>query len=205
MKQILLILIISGFAIQAASQKEKYLGVALLNTQSYLPFGKFSGMFTDAFHPGVEATFGMNVNVRKKHDWFWDLRLAYFYHRFVQHGIPLYTNFGYRYKFNRRISVDAALGAGYMHSIPATAKLKFNGNDNYENNKGIGRMQANVCFGVGAGYWLNQESKKPLKLFITYQQRLQLPFVRSYVPILPYNSFMIGIYKPLTLKPDKKN
>jgi hypothetical protein len=57
----------------------------------------------------------------KKCEWFQDVQAAYFYHRFVQHGFNLYTDFGYRYKFNRFFSSDVSLGAGCMLSVPATA------------------------------------------------------------------------------------
>ena len=170
MKRSLSALLLSLAVMTVFAQKEKYLGVAILNTQSDLPFGKFSGMFSEIFHPGAEVTWGTNFRIKKKHDWFWDARVAYFFHRFVQHGIP------------------------------ATGKLKLNENGDYENNKGIGRMQANACFGMGAGYLLNPQNVKPVKLFIVYQQRLQMPFVKSYVPILPYNSFMIGFSKSIAGK-----
>ena len=118
-------------------------------------------MFSEIFHPGAEVTWGTNFRIKKKHDWFWDARVAYFFHRFVQHGIPVYANIGYRYKFNKRFAAD---------------------------------------LGMGAGYLLNPQNVKPVKLFIVYQQRLQMPFVKSYVPILPYNSFMIGFSKSIAGK-----
>lgn len=200
MKQLLITSIIALLIITANAQKQKYLAIATFNTQTDLPFGKFAGMFSKVYHPGIEATWGKNFSIKKKHDWFWDLRAAYFFHRFVQHGIPLYTNIGYRYKFTNRISADVAIGGGYMQSIPATAKLKLDANGDYKNNKGIGRVQAIAAFGIGAGYTIYPSTNKPLKFFINYQQRIQMPFVKSYVPLLPYNSFMIGISKPLRKK-----
>lgn len=185
----------------SAAQSKKYKSIALFNTQSAMPFGKGAGMFTENLHPGIEAGWGINFSIKEKHDYFWELKASYFFHRFVQHGIPVYANIGYRYKFSGRFSASAELGAGYMHSIPATAKLKLNENGEYENNKGIGRMQAIAAFGIGTGYIINPHAAKPVKLFITYQQRVQMPFVKSYVPLLPYNSFMIGFSKPIRTKP----
>lgn len=180
-----------------ASCQEKYFSLSAFNTQTAMPFGKFFGMFTDQFHPGIEAGYGINISVKQKHDWFVDFKIACFYHRFVQTGIPLYADFGYRYKFNDRLFAETSLGAGYMHSIPATAKLKLNDDGVYVNNKGLGRAQAMATFGLGLGYSLNPSAKKPVSIFVTYQQLLQMPFVRSYVPMLPYNSFMIGIKKSI--------
>jgi hypothetical protein len=199
MKQFFIIILALTITL-ASDAQNRYVSVAVINIQTEYPFGKFAGMFSDAFHPGIEAALGKNFSIKKKHDWFWDARVGYFFHRFVQHGIPIYANIGYRYKFKTRFSSDLTLGAGYMHSIPATAKLKLNEAGEYENNKGIGRMQANVCFGIGAGYLLNPENTRSIKVFVTYQQRLQMPFVKSYVPILPYNNFMIGVSKPIQKK-----
>jgi hypothetical protein len=199
-KYIMILLLALPLFLPAQSPVRHYMGLAVMNTQTDLPFGKFTGMFYKAFHPGIEFSYGKNFSIKARHDWYYDFRLAYFYHRFVQHGIPLYSNLGYRYKFNQRWSASGELGAGYLHSIPATAKFGLNGEGVYENDKGIGRMQVNTCFAIGAGYLLNPSVPSSLKLFIIYQQRLQMPFVKSYVPVLPYNSIMIGIAKPVIRK-----
>ena len=53
-------------------------------------------------------------------------------------------------------------------------------------------------FNIGGGYVFNPHAKKPLSVFATYQQRIQTPFVKSYVPLLPYNTLMLGC--KITLK-----
>ena len=196
MKQLFSFVAIVLISLGASSQK-KYVSLAAFTTQTAMPFGKFIGLFTDQVHPGIEAGYGINTSVKEKHDWFIEFKAACFYHRFVQVGIPLYADFGYRYKFNNKFVAETSIGAGYMHSVPATAKLKLNDDGVYVNNKGIGRMQAMATFGLGIGYTFNPSAKKPLALFTTYQQRIQMPFVRSYVPMLPYNSFIMGIKKSI--------
>jgi len=196
MKQLFSFVAIVLISLGASSQK-KYVSLAAFTTQTAMPFGKFVGLFTDQFHPGIEAGYGINTSVKEKHDWFIEFKAACFYHRFVQVGIPLYADFGYRYKFNNKFVAETSIGAGYMHSVPATAKLKLNDDGVYVNNKGIGRMQAMATFSLGIGYTFNPSAKKPLALFTTYQQRIQMPFVRSYVPMLPYNSFIMGIKKSI--------
>lgn len=178
------------------AQKKDYIGIAVYNTQNAMPFGKFAGMFKEKFHPGIEALYGRDIFQREKHDWFLELRASYFYHRYVQYGIPVYVNFGYRYKFNKKVFAETSLGVGYMHAIPATEKLKLNNSGDYVNNKGIGRAQATASYSLGVCYTLGQPATKSLAMFATYQQRVQTPFVRSYVPLLPYTTFMIGIRKP---------
>ena len=184
----------------ATAQHNKEIGIAITNSNAAFPFSKFGGLLQSPFHPGVELSYGFNWKTKPKHDWYQQVKLGYFYHRFVQHGIPLYTNVGYRYKFSTHLFTGAALGAGYLHSIPATAKFKLDDDGEYKNNKGIGRAQAMVIFNINVGYTFNPTLKKPVSVFATYQQRIQTPFVKSYVPLLPYNSIMIGAKMRLNKK-----
>lgn len=197
MKQLLSTIIVTLITIVTTAQQPKYISVAAFTTQNAVPFGKFIGLFGETFHPGIEMGYGKNLAIKLKHEYFLELKFAYFFHRYVQHGIPLYLNFGYRYRINNRFAAETSIGAGYMHSIPATAKLKLNENGDYVNNKGVGRMQAIATYALGIGYTPNPSVTRPMTIFTTYQQRLQMPFVKSYVPLLPYNSFMIGVRKPI--------
>jgi len=181
----------------ATAQNGKTISVAFLNTASAYPFSQFGKLIAGVEHPGLEIGYNFNWKTKNKHDWFQEIKVSYFYHRFVQHGIPLYTDIGYRYKFSHSLSAQVALGAGYMQSIPATAKLKLSSNGEYKDDRGIGRSQAIAVLNLGIGYTIHPASKKSLKVFITYQQFLQTPFVKAYVPILPYNSLLIGCSIPL--------
>ena len=202
MKLFLILLIAFLFALSATAQKHKFdrFSIAVMNVQTALPFGKFSGLLYKDLHPGFEAGIGFNWKTKPKHDWYQEFKVGYFFHRFVQHGIPVYTNFGYRYKASSKLSFQTSLGAGYMQSIPATSKFKLDQNGDYKNDIGIGRSQAMAIFSLGTSYTFNSSSAKPIRLFASYQQRLQMPFVKSYVPFLPYNSFMIGFIKPIKKK-----
>jgi hypothetical protein len=181
----------------ATAQNGRTISVAFLNTASAYPFAQFGKLLKGVEHPGLEIGYGFNWKTKNKHDWFQEIKVSYFYHRFVQHAIPLYTDIGYRYKLSHSLSAQVALGAGYMQSIPATAKLKLSSNGEYKNDRGVGRSQAIAVLNLGIGYRIHPASKKSLKVFMTYQQFLQTPFVNAYVPILPYNSLMIGCGIPL--------
>src|SRR5688500_5203137 len=185
----------------ASAQKNKEISIALVSTATGYPFSKFGKLVTNVRHPGVEIGYSFNWKVKRKHDWYQEFKLGYFYHRFVQHSIPLYTDLGYRYRILDRLTLQVALGAGYLHSIPATAKLKLTENGEYKSDKGIGRIQALAAANFGIGYIFNPSSEKSPKIFTTYQQLLQMPFVKAYVPILPYNSLMIGMSVPF--KPNR--
>jgi hypothetical protein len=201
MKQLLIIISLCFFTAMAWSQgqnKSYYKSIAVYNTQNAFPFGKFAGVFKEILHPGFEFGAGKSFAAKQHHDFFAELKAGYFFHRFVQHGIPVYLNFGYRYKTLKGLAAETSLGGGYLHSIPATAKFKLDDDGEYKNNKGVGRMQAMATFTIGLGYTINKTGTKPFCIFSNYQQRLQLPFVKSYVPLLPYNSFMIGISRPFS-------
>lgn len=200
MRHLLITLLFMITSIITNAQKQTYVSTAFFTTQNAMPFGKFAGLFKETIHPGIEFGYGKTIISKEKHDWFLELKTAYFFHRFVQHGIPLYLNYGYRYKLNKKFGADVAIGAGYMQSIPATAKLKLNNEGEYENNKGIGRMQATASVTFGINYQLNNSATKPISFFINYQQRLQMPFVKSYVPLLPYNAFFVGVLRSIKQK-----
>ena len=148
----------------------------------------------------MEFGYFFNWKTKPKHDWYQEMKLAYFYHRFVQHAIPLYTDLGYRYKFSQNWTTQASIGTGYMHSIPATAQLKLQDNGEYKKGKGFGRMQAIAVLNIGLSHIFNPASAKPINVFLTWQQMLQMPFIKAYVPVLPYNNLLIGIGIHLTAK-----
>jgi hypothetical protein len=171
-----------------------------MNVSTAKPFSHLGKLITSVQHPGVEFGYSFNWKTRTKHDWYQEVKLGYFDHRFVQHAITLYTDFGYRYKFSKKWAAQAALGTGYLHSIPATAQLTLQDNGEYKSGKGIGRMQALAAVNIGAAHIFNPSSLKPVKAFITYQQMLQLPFINAYVPLLPYNNLLLGVTIPFKSK-----
>jgi hypothetical protein len=195
MRKLVLLLCFSVPLFVYGQRKGKELSLALTNNHSAYPFASFSKLFSGPYHPGFEMGYGFNWTSSKKHDWYQQFRAGYFYHRFVQHGIPLYTQIGYRYRAWDQVNFNAALGAGYLHSIPATAVLKLNNNGEYEKAKGIGRPQALVNFSVGGRYAIHKKANSPT-VFLQYTQQLQTPFINSYVPLLPYNSMALGISMP---------
>jgi hypothetical protein len=181
---------------QADVPKKKYsldhISLALTNNHSAYPFSSFSKLVTGTWHPGFEMGTGFNWSERKKHDWYQEFKLGYFYHQFIQHGIPLYTNVGYRYKFSKHWNAQTGLGAGALFSIPDQDRYKLNDDGNYEKISSL-RIQGMFVFNIGVGYKMELTKKFPLETFLTYQQRIQTPYVPSYVPLLPYNSLMLGV------------
>ena len=180
---------------QATAQpfKAQYVSLAISNNAPAKPFEKFGGFFTQNFHPGIEAAYRFDWSAGKKHAWFQDMQASYFYHRFVQHGISLYTGAGYRYKFNRHLAADGSLGIGGVLSIPATANLSLNDKGEYEYNQSAARLQGIVPLSISVSYIIDPSAKRPVELFWKYQQRVQFGFIKEYVPVLPYSSLSLGV------------
>jgi hypothetical protein len=192
MRLTLIVLCFFVATIQVFSQKrEKFVSLAVTNQHSAFPFSTFKNLFAKEFNPGVEAGYGFNWKTRPRHDWYQAFRAGYFFHRFVQHAVPLYTQIGYRYKL-QQLRFTAALGAGYLHSVPATAVLERQDDGTYKNAKGIGRGQALILLSTGAEYVLSKSNRAPA-VFLHYRQQLQTPFINSYVPLLPYNGLALGV------------
>ena len=183
----------------SSAQKERYLSLALTNSGSSYPFQYLAGYFENPLHPGFEVGLGRTSGIKKHHEWFGELTVGYSYHQFVQHGILVYFNGGYRYHFNHRFSLDATLGAGYFHSIATTDVLKLE-NGEYEDAKGIGRPQLMAALGFSAGYRVKINKTDSARIFFQYLSRVQLPFNEEYVPVLPYNQIALGIAVPLKSK-----
>lgn len=206
----MLVLIIStiSYAQDSSGVKNRKLNeisIAFSNSQPAMPFGKFTSMFSGNHHPGVELSTSFNWKTKPKHEWTQTFNLGYSYHRWVQHSIVLYTETGYRYKLPAGFSVESKLGLGYMRAIVATETFSDGVEDGKQYSKitsGRSQMVASLSFGV------SKKLNPPMgcRIFLNYQQRIQTPFIESYVPLLPYNIVKAGIGIPLnTNRKNKKS
>jgi hypothetical protein len=164
------------------------------NAVTALPFVGAPQLFYTNYHPFTTVGARLVWKEKGKHAWEQSFNLGYIYHRFVQHGIPLFTETIYRYDFNNSFSMRTHLGVGYLHSIPDTERFELNDQGEYEKIRNPGRAQVGVKFSISAAYALNRH----LQLSLNYGVLGQLPFVKSYVPLLPYNSIQLGIAKNIS-------
>ncbi len=171
--------------------------VAFTTLHTAFPLSSFSRLFTEDLHPGVEIGTGFNWRTKARHDWFQTFQLGYSYHRFVQHSVALYSETGYRYKLFTTFAAEAKLGAGYLHAIPVGKLFKLEDDGTYERKTNLGRPQGMVAFSLGVNKKITPAG---LKIFIQYQQRIQMPFIKSYVPLLPTNMLMAGFRIPCKRK-----
>jgi hypothetical protein len=72
--------------------------------------------------------------------------------------------------------------------------FKLSANGNYKKKFNWGRPQAMVGFSLRVS---KQLAPSGTCAFLQYQQRIQLPFIKSYVPLLPSNILFAGMKFPL--------
>ena len=171
--------------------RQKWLLIDITNSQTAKPFGSFAALLSKEVHPGIELGAGWNWKSKPKHEWFQEVKLGYFYHRWVQHSISIYTEFGYRYKLPHQFSIEARLGGGYSRVIVANQVFVINP----DKNSGYSQITSSRSQGIiTTSFALNKTfgKEKDKRLFFQYQQRLQTPFVQSYIPLLPYNIAAAG-------------
>lgn len=165
----------------ASAQKHKldHYSFAFTTLHTAYPFGSFSSLFYKEFHPGFEIGTGFNWKTKEKHDWFQTFELGYSYHRFVQHTIALYSEFGYRYKFLKTFSAEAKFGAGYLHAVPDSKIYVLKDDGIYQKKTNLGHPQAMAGFSLGIN---KKVSASGLVTFLEYKQgcRLGVIVIHSY-------------------------
>lgn len=197
-RSILLLMFLISAAIlmaQSKDQKERYYTFAISNSHSAKPFGSFSSLFYKDFHPGLDIGYGTVLKNKNKHQWFLEGRLSYMFHRWVQHNIALYVDAGYRYAVTPSWLAEIKSGGGYQLSIPHSKVFTITESDGITKKKNFGRFQ--VIGNLGLGISKNLVPPFGTRIFMEYRQQIQTPFIKEYVPVLPYNSLLIGVAVPI--------
>lgn len=180
-----------------AQKKLTHIGVALNNYVTAKPITGFSKLFTTQIHPGITVSTGFNWKLKEKYQLMQTFKVGIFHHRFIQTGVPLYSEFLYRYKPSSNIGLSAGIGAGYLHMFPGDEHFRQNENGSWDVIKLKSRPQGMISLSLGIDYKITEAGHKA---FVRYQNVLQTPFVPGYVPLLPYNVLHVGSTFPLTKK-----
>lgn len=192
MKRILLLFItIAPFLAMGQSWKSKPLAFSVFNNATMLPPASFTATFNQPIHPGISASIEFGWKETEKNKWFQNAGISYMYHRFVYQAIILNSQAGYRWKINK-FSAEGYLQAGYMHAFYLTDRAVMQSDGTYKAKKGFGKPQFITGAGLGFGYNLGKE-KRLRRIFLNYDVRLQMPFVKSYVTLLPNGALSLGM------------
>jgi hypothetical protein len=198
-RKILSVLFLSILAIFLQAQttnkgKQRFYKVAFSNSHAAKPFRSFSSLFYTDFHPGIDIGYESVFSRKNRTQWFYEIRMGYMFHQWVQHNIPLYGNVGLRYEAFPSWLAEIKLGGGYQLSIPQSKVFEITESDGVKEKKNFGRSQVIGNFGAAVTKKLSAASG--VHLFLEYKQQIQTPFIREYMPLLPYNSMLIGIKIP---------
>jgi hypothetical protein len=209
-KKIWFVLLLIPIILNAQPWKSKPFSVSLFNNATLLPPASLTAVFNQPVHPGIAFSyeFGWRETIKSPlfrnintytlggnrvytGKWFQNVGLSWFYHRYVNHAVLLTSQAGYR-RYIRKFSAEISLHAGYMHAFSLTERAVIQPDGSYSVKKGIGKPQfvtgAGVGIGYDAGYHYNIR-----RIFINYDFRLQMPFIDSYVPILPNGLLSVGL------------
>jgi len=197
---ILLIFLLTTSAIKADDPinkigkklKAESFDISIFNNQYYFPFLGMSNIVSAKYHPGMSIGYTRKLKEVKKRILYSDLKLGLYNHRFIQTGIQLYGDIGYRFTLPRKFYLSTDIGLGYLHSIKHQTTFKSDGDGNYSKVRNFGRAQFMTGIGLGIGKQLIVSSK-PVRVYLKYQPWFQMPFIKSYVPMLPNNSMHLGI------------
>jgi len=165
--------------------------VCVTNNATMLPPASLTAVFLQPVHPGVSAAYEFGWRKHEYYKWFQDAGISYSYHRFVSQAVVLSTRAGYRRSLGA-LSLEASLLAGYMHMFLLTERAVQRSDGSWEPKKGFGKPQFITGAGLGAGWEIGSEDAMR-RILINYDFRLQMPFVKNYVPLLPSGLLSLGL------------
>jgi hypothetical protein len=171
------------------AQSNRAIFVKTGNIQTAMPFSSFDVMFTEVFRPYIEVGYSLRLKGYTKSALWLDGHLGYFNHRFVQQALPLHVHLRYQHQIAQKTGLRASLGGGYTHAFPFEGRYRTNESGDYESVGGLGRAQAGFGLMVGASHKLTEK----FELSLEYRILFQTPFVKSYVPLLPFEMLQLGL------------
>ncbi|MBK7232312.1 MAG: hypothetical protein IPH93_08615 [Saprospiraceae bacterium] len=168
--------------------------ISFFNASTMMPgTGKYL-ITTNVIHPGFNLGVSLAIKENKYNLWLTKLRVGYFHHRLSQQALQLFGEMAYRYKlFNDHLGLEAGIAGGYLHAFSDIQVFNQKPDGTYTYNEGYSRPQVMFGIGLSPSYLVYSTDKTKIRIFAEYQFLLQAPFVKSYVPILPYNMLHIGL------------
>ncbi|NND32336.1 MAG: hypothetical protein HKN76_07055 [Saprospiraceae bacterium] len=173
----------NGFAQDAFS-------VSVFNHAASLPGGTWAG----AIHPGFDLAMITHTKARQKSERSIHWHASYYYHRLVHHSFLLFGEYNWQKKIIGNLGFGLAGGAGYQHTFEDHEIFSLNKSGKYERSAKAGKAHAHISLAAKIQYPLGKRRFEP---FLQYRLRLITPFVKTYVPVLPAESYHVGISFPL--------
>lgn len=178
--------------------QDKFISLTLSNNTTGLPVLAYPDLFYSQFHPGIDITYSHQLKKSLKNKLYVAGNLGFYHHQFVQDLVRIFPTFTYERAFSEQFQVQAGLGAGYGLSFEGKNAFKLQDDGSYVN-KGFNgaRSQYLIALEFGVTYTILQKSILQPQLLVQFKSFMQGTYVKSYVPLLPLNSFNLGIRIPL--------
>ncbi len=173
--------------------------VSVFNLGTQLP----GTVFTTPVHPGISAGIEFPYNRSARNQWFQTAKVGLSWHKYVQTAVQLYSEAGYRRSIWRGTAAEIRIGAGYLHAFSNTEVFKWK-DGTYDRKANLGRAQFMGSAALGLSYQPPQKPPAP-RFFLDYQFFLQMPFVKSYVPLLPNTALHVGAAVPFSSFNNKRH
>lgn len=177
------------------SPAKRPLVFSAFNLGTQLPGSGIAGVFTIPIHPGITAGTEWRYNRHPNRQFFQTLKFGVYYHQYVQTGIQLYSEAGYRQHVFRGSFAELRLGGGYLHAFSGTEVFTLK-NGEYVKKSAYSRPQFMATSSLALSYQF-RKGKIPPRIFLEYQFFLQMPFVRNYIPLEPNTAFHAGVALPI--------
>jgi len=182
-----LILLLSVSAFSQTDTIKSPILIEFSNNSTQLPGSGFLGFINFPIHPSVTIGKKYNFVNKPKHDFFESIKFSYLNHRLYHNAFQLSSWTGYNYKLIKNFNISGSLGFGYLYSIISSESFKLNENGEYEYNKFYGRSHFTTGIDINLVYKFQK-----LDFYFGYKFWVQSPFVKGYVPVLPYTSITLG-------------
>lgn len=180
---------------QNAPAAQKPLVISLFSLGTQLPFSGESAVLPLPLHPGLTAGTEFRYNTNPHRLFFQTLKFGVYYHQYVQTGLQLYSEAGYRQHIYRGSFAEFRLGGGYLHAFSGTEVFKLK-NGAYSQKHAYSRPQLMATTALALSYQFRNGAAPP-RVFVEYQFFLQTPFVKNYVPLEPNVAFHAGVAFPI--------
>lgn len=195
-RKLLIITVVAMISLSSYSQESRT-GYLLSNNNTSFPVLGYPQLFYSQLHPGIDLYHEWKMNKSEKSQLWYSFNLGGFYHRFIQTTVKLFPKIEYKYFVNDKIDLQIGLGAGYLHTFDNVKVMKLNSEGEYDVQSTLkGRPQFMFTLDMGFGYKL----KNDFQLVMLFRTIMHGPFIKNYVPLVPYNSLAVGLNIPLTKK-----
>ncbi|MFN4123307.1 MAG: hypothetical protein ACK4GL_08400 [Flavobacteriales bacterium] len=189
--------------VQSVDAQRRVQNFSISNNATSLPVTGYPVLFYANFHPGADWQFQKSINQSETNRLNYVLNGGFIYHRFVQTLLYGSASMMYERKLSSRLHFNISLGVGFGNAFSNEAVARLNDQGEYEAVRRLyHRPQFLILFQPGFSYSLSKEKPDGIRLTANFRTMLQGVFVKQYVPLLPINSFMLGVTVPFkTTKP----